>query len=295
MPQSFQSVTDQQRLLLDSAQTLSYKSLSDGDDLDIHFYLPKNLKENEAHPAILFFNSGAFDRGQPIQFAPHALYFVERGAVCGLVNYRMKSTHPESSPTNSLQDGLSAVRFLRLHCEKLNIDPEKIIVYGAGAGANIAANSAMGIPVAEDSEGEKNPDVDAQANAAVLLSPITDITKKSYGHAQFKNNAECKRVSLSRHIKPGCPPMLVIHGNADRLIPNEVVEQFITKMRKKGNSCEYVSLEGRDNNFYNMNFDPVSFEICLRDVDAFLVKGGFLPERDDSQAIRIISSREKDY
>ncbi len=295
MSQTFQSITDKQRLLLESAQALNYKSVVDGDDLDIHFFLPKNLKEGEPRSAMLFFNSGAFDRGQPIQFAPHALYFVERGVVCGLVNYRMKSTYPDSSPINSLQDGVSAVRFLRRYNEKLNIDPEKIIVYGAGAGANIAASSALKVSIPADTEGEKNSDIDSRPNAAILLSPLIDIVKGGYGYAQFRDTAECKKASLSRHVKSGCPPMLILQGNADRLISFEDVEGFVARMRKKGNDCEYVSLEGRDNNFYNMNFDPVSFEICLRDVDAFLVKREFLPERDGGEPIRIISWREKDY
>lgn len=295
MSQTFQSITDKQRLLLESAQEFCYKETADGDDLDIHFFLPKNLKEGEPRPAVLFFNSGAFDRGQPVQFAPHALYFVERGVVCGLVNYRMKSTHPESSPINAIQDGASAIRFVRRYCKKLNIDPEKIIVYGAGAGANIAASSALKVPIPADTEGEKNPDIDSCPNAVVLLSPLIDIVKGGYGYAQFRDAAECKKASLSRHVKPGCPPMLILQGNADRLISFENVEGFVAKMRKKGNDCEYVSLEGRDNNFYNMNFDPVSFEICLRDADAFLVKGGFLPERVGGEQIRIISWREKDF
>ena len=89
--------------------------------------------------------------------------------------------------------------------------------------------------------------------------------------------------------------MMIIQGNADRLISFEEVEAFVGKVRRKGNLCEYVCLDGRDNNFYNMNFDPVSFEICLRDIDTFFVKGGLIEERESEEPIRIISWREQDF
>ena len=295
MSSSFHSITERQQLLLDSAQAMTYKEIAGQPDLKIHFYLPKNLKEGGPRPAVLFFHSGAFDRGQPVQFAPHALYFVQRGAVCGLVNYRMKSTHPESTPINAIQDGLSALRFLKRHSEKLNVDPEKIVACGAGAGANIAGGVVLKTPIPEDVSWEKNPDMDVRVGAGVLLSPMIDIVKGGFGYQQFTDKTECKRASLSRHVKPGCPPVLVIHGNADRLVSCDEVEHFVKKMRRHRNTCEYVSLEGRENSFYNMNFDPVSFEICLREIDAFLVKEKFLAEREGDEPVRIISWREKDY
>ncbi len=91
-------MNEREKLLLKSARTLPYMTLQDGDERSIHFFLPKDFKEGPPRPVFLFFNSGAWDRGNVIQFAPQALYYVERGAVCGLVEYRNRASHPASRP-----------------------------------------------------------------------------------------------------------------------------------------------------------------------------------------------------
>ncbi len=296
MPKSFKDVAERQQLLLEMAQSFTYKPIGEQDELDIHFYLPKDLKEGEPRPVILFFHSGAFDRGSKIQFAPHALYFIERGAVCGLVSYRTKESHPETNPTEALQDGVSAIRFVRQYQEKLHIDPEKVVVLGAQAGATIAGCAAMNAPIPDDCEWEKNPDQNGHPNAAVLLSPFIKISREHYGAEEFVDVAECKRASLFRHIKAKCPPMLLVAGTADRLIPFEHAEQFALKMQKKRNVFEFLPFEGRGSNYFNLNVDPVSYEVCLGAIDNFLVEQGFLEEQKEGQEdVRVISWRETDF
>ena len=73
MQRSIKLLNERERQLLESAQSLSYRELEEGEELQIHFYFPKDLKEKDPRPVFLFFNSGAWDRGSVIQFAPHAL------------------------------------------------------------------------------------------------------------------------------------------------------------------------------------------------------------------------------
>jgi len=293
MSNQFKALTERQRVLMEMAQPITYKPLDDGDDLLIHFYFPKNLKEGDPKSLFLFFNSGAFDRGNPIQFAPHALYFVERGAVCGLVEYRSKATHSSCFPTDAMQDGRSAIRFVRHHAEKFNINREKLAVFGAGAGGMIAGGAALDTSVPSD-PGDFNMS-SSRPNAAILFSPMIDVAKGDYGFDQFRDAGEAKRLGLSKSISSHCPPMQIIHGTADRLIPVARVEKFADKMAKRKNVCEFVPFEGRDNNYYNLNVDPVSYEACLTLIDNFLVKHEFLPENENEDGARLISWREQDF
>jgi len=66
-------------------------------------------------------------------------------------------------------------------------------------------------------------------------------------------------------------------------------------MRKKRNTCEFEPFEGRDNNYYNLNVDPASYEASLRLVEQFLVGQAFLPEAGEESDPRVISWREEDY
>ncbi len=286
MGKPIQSITEREKLLLDKAQAKTY-STEGGRELRIHFYFPREFKEGDARTAILFFNGGAWDRGSVIQFAPHALHFVERGAVCGLVEYRDRQRHPESVPGDAVADARSAVQFVRVHAERLGVDPDKVVGVGAGAGGCLVGNTAM-------PEGSASDGIDSRPNASVLYSPIIDVEKGSYGFEQFNDPASARQISLSRRIAGGLAPMLILHGTADRLIPVELVKDFAKKIQKRKNSCHLVELEGRDQNFFNLNVDPMSFEIVLAETGEFLEGHGFLEVLPESEDTRVISWREED-
>ncbi|HQW30479.1 MAG TPA: alpha/beta hydrolase [Verrucomicrobiales bacterium] len=293
MSKGFKWMSDREQLLIKSARKLVYKTPEEGAELSIYLFFPKDVKEGPGRPVLLFFNSGAWDRGNITQFAPHALYYVERGAVCGLVEYRNSSSHPGSCPTQSLQDGRSAIRFIRLHAESLHIDRTRLVAVGAGAGANIAGGAAMRAPLSESGVDKNQPDF--QPNAVVLLSAIIDVSKGSYGFDQFASASEARLASLTSHIDSGLPPMLLVHGTADRLISHEDVAEFAAKMERRKNPCEYVEFEGRDQHFFNLNVDPLSYEACLGVMDDFLDRHGILKKDENHKGPHLISWREGDY
>lgn len=293
MGTAFKWVQDREKLLLEKARPMQYKEIADAKNLSIHFYLPKDLKAGPKRPLILFFNDGGWDRGNVIQFAPQALYYVERGAVCGLVEYRNRSSHPESTPLHSLEDGRSAIQFSRQHVETLHVDPEKVVAAGAGAGANIAGGvSLSAVSPPDDSEHEA---MDCVPNAAVLISGIIEVTKDSYGYDQFPDPADSKRVNLLRYATSVAPPMLVLHGTADRIAPIERAAEFAALMKRKKADCEFVEFEGRDHSFFNLNFDPISYEASLTYIDGFLDRIGILKVGENEEGARIISRDEEDY
>ncbi|MDF1859584.1 MAG: alpha/beta hydrolase [Verrucomicrobiales bacterium] len=293
MAKSVQLLNERERILLKSAQALTYRKLEEGEDLSIRFYFPRDLEEGSKRPVILFFHGGAWDRGVIIQFAPHALYYLERGAVCGLVEYRHKASHPESTPIESIQDGQTAVQFVRHFSEKLHIDPNKVILVGAGSGANIAGCAGMKahIPMADTDYSLSDP----QPNAVVMLSSIIDLEKGRYGYEQFSKSSDCRKASLSRYVSGDLPPMLMIHGTADRFVPFEYAVDFAEKLGKRKSRFQFVEFEGRDQNFFNHNTDPVSYEAALSTINEFLEKHGFLEKSDDDDESRLISWRECDY
>ncbi len=293
MQRSIKLLGEREKQLLQSAQPLKYREVEDGADLVIHFFFPKELKTKDPGPVFLFCNSGAWDRGSVIQFAPHALYYVERGAVCGLVEYRNQASHPGVSPVEAAKDAQLAIQFVRHHAESLHIDPGKVVVFGGGAGANIAGCAAMKahIPTEESpyNLSKRQPD------AAVLFSTIIDIQKGRYGSEVFPDGGSARRMSLSRYISGGVPPMMMIHGTADRFVPFHDAREFADKMERKRARFRLVEFEGRDQNFFNMNTDPVSYEALLFYVDAFLDEHGILEKGEDDDDSRLISWRENDF
>ena len=293
MKKGFQWVNDREKLLLECARRAVYKTLEDGAGLALHFFLPKDFREGEARPAMLFFNGGAWDRGSVVQFAPHALYYVGRGAVCALVEYRNRATHPGSRPSLSHQDGRAAIRYVRQQAAELNVDPARVITLGAGAGANIAGAALLGTPLTASESAFKV--ADSRPNAAVLLSGLFDVVKGGLGYDACADPAEARLLSLSRFVATGVPPLLLIHGNADRHVPFEDAAAFAGKMERKKNPCRLIEFEGRERDFFNLNVDPVSYEAALAEIDGFLDEYGLLKKIDREAGPHLISWREEDY
>ena len=288
---------DREKILLENARPLIYSRLDSGEVLRIHSYIPKDIKEGEKRPVFLFFNGGAWDRGSVSQFAPHALHLVERGAVCGLVQYRDKREFPDSTPLDAFADTRLAIQFVRLHAEKMRIDPDKVIAVGAAAGANMAASAALSKTKKKAKPGDDEiTSFSCKPNGLVLFSPIIDVHKDRYGYDQFGPDVSTKLACLSKHIERKLPPTLILHGTQDRLIPFEDVFEFAQKLEKVKAPCKLVEFEGRDHSFFNMNFDPLSYEACLIELDAFLDEHHFLGKpTDDPEDPRLISWREHDY
>lgn len=293
MKKAFNWAKDREKVLLEGARRAVYKTIEDGGELAIHFFLPKEFAEGPPRPVLLFFNGGAWDRGSVIQFAPHALYFVGRGAVGGLVEYRNRTAHPGSTPSQAVQDARAAFRYVRSHAGDCNADPARVVGIGAGAGANLVGAALMKAPLSP-TETDFRPE-DSQPNGAVLVSALLDLKRGGYGYDQCSGAAEARRLSLSRLIEPGLPPMLLIHGTEDRFVPFEEVSEFAGKMVRKHNPCRLVEFEGRDRDFFNLNFDPLSFEACLAEIDTFLDAHDLLKRREDEAGPHLLSWREGDF
>ena len=82
----------------------------DTTQLHLEVYSPAKIQNSDKLPAILFFFGGGWNGGSIKQFERHAKYLSEKGMVCFLVEYRVK-TRNNTSPFESLKDAKSAMRF----------------------------------------------------------------------------------------------------------------------------------------------------------------------------------------
>lgn len=293
MPKPIRLFGERERILLESAQAEVFRSVEGGEDLRLHFFFPRGFDADGKRTAILFFHGGGFERGSILEFAPHALNYVGRGAVCALVEYRTASSHPDSSATDAIEDGRTAVQFVRYHAEKLHVDPEKIVVVGADAGATVAGCAAMNasIPRADTEWKVCSP----KPNGAMLLSPLLEFEKGAHGYERFGSPSQARKASLIRLVSSKISPTLLIHGTADRVVPIEVAVYFAERLKKRRAPLEFVEFEGRDRNFHHHNTDPISFEAVLASFDRFLDANRFLPPPPPEEESKVISWREFDF
>jgi dipeptidyl aminopeptidase/acylaminoacyl peptidase len=80
-----------------------------------------------------------------------------------------------------------------------------------------------------------------------------------------------ENLSPFHHLKAGMPPVCLIHGAADDLVPFESVKEYAEKSVAMGNRCELHPFEGTDHFFGNVDGAEV-----FRLIDDFFVSLGYL-------------------
>ncbi len=253
--------------------------------LRLWFFFPESHRSGDRRAAVVFFFGGGWRGGSPVQFVPQARHFASRGMVAAVADYRVASRH-QARVNDCVEDAKSAVRYLRIHAKELGIDPERIVTSGGSAGGHLAVATAVlpGLDApGEDASVSSAPNAVVAFNPAVVLAPVEGEgiwDKRRFDNLARRIEGDPRRVSPYHHVRPGLPPMLILHGTADRVVPIRSVEIFARAMQKAGNKCMLKKYEGAGHGFFNhrrRGGNNPYFKQTLEEMDRFLVRLGFLP------------------
>lgn len=247
----------------------AYRVTPEG-ELRMRLFLPAGAAES-SRPAIVFFFGGGWTNGTAAHFMPQARRLAEEGMVAACADYRIASVH-RTTPFEAVGDAKAAVRWLRIHAARLGVDPRRIAAAGGSAGGHLAACAAMIDGFEERGAGESA--VSSRPDALVLFNPVLDTTAAGYGREKVTPARETE-MSPCHHVRPGLPPVLVMHGDADTVSPFENAERFVRDMRAAGNDCRLAAYAGRGHGFFNRrerpdgSADDADFEATLRETTTF--------------------------
>ena len=183
---------------------------------------------------------------------------------------------PKFTIPEILQDMNRSVRYIRSHAKEYNIDPNRIGIYGASAGGHLSLMQGF----ADDSAdaGAKDP-VDrasSRVQAVACFYPPTDFLnygkegEDALGRGVLKDfkapfefreldprtrsfvpvTDERKFVEIGRSISPvnhvskDDPPTMIIHGDADKLVPIQQAQLVIDRLKAVGVEAKLVTKPG---------------------------------------------------
>ncbi|MCP4786372.1 MAG: alpha/beta hydrolase, partial [Fuerstiella sp.] len=244
-------------------------------------FWPEEHKISDRRPVIVLFFGGGWVAGKPQQMAGHARYFARAGYVAISAKYRVRNKDGEHlTPYDCVEDGKSAVRYLREHATEWGIDPDKIIAGGGSAGGHVAACAGV---IEGHEANDENAEISSVPNALVLFNPVIDTTDKGYGSDKFTPETQAE-LSPCHHVRKGLPPTYIVHGTDDKTVPFENVERFDHLMRKAGNVCKLLAFEGRGHGFFNVpgfkKGTKEDFNAIMNSAIAFLAEQGLAPNDD---------------
>jgi acetyl esterase len=275
---------------IEGAQKFIYKRINSR-ELSIFVFKPPVQEDHQGkYGAAVFFNGSGWLAGSVRQFETQARLLSQHGLVTALVEYRVKDGY-NATPFDGISDAKSALRWLRVNASHSGIDPHKIAAIGASAGGQLALSAAM----FQDKFDSKSDDTSVSAipDVLVLFSTVVDISPAGYNDEnglQLFSGREAT-VSPVLHISYGLPPVLLLHGTADRWIPLASVMRFAALMREYGNDCELILFQGRSHHFYNSpaylqarphlksNTSDMDFVMSFYLMERFLYEHGILLRR----------------
>jgi acetyl esterase/lipase len=111
----------------------------DGIELVGDLYLPVAAK---GAPALVAVHGGAWIQGARSAFQYWGPYLAARGIATFAISYRL-ATKTKMFP-QAVQDVMAAVQFVRGKAGEFGVDPQRIGLLGASAGAHLAALAALG-------------------------------------------------------------------------------------------------------------------------------------------------------
>lgn len=174
-----------------------------------------------------------------------------------------------------------SVRWIRHHAAEYGVRPDKIGITGASAGGHLSLTLGTqgrdGDPKAKDPVDRESSKVQAVA----CFFPPTDfqnwgrpgdtqvgvgkVGREFYGAFGKRSDVLESRETYGGEISPihfvtrEMAPTLVLHGEADGLVPIYQAEIFETKCREAGASFKLVRLPGKDHGWPGMDKDLATF------------------------------------
>ncbi|NBV24273.1 MAG: alpha/beta hydrolase [Proteobacteria bacterium] len=222
-------------------------------------YLPANSPAGTRHPAVVIIHGGGWTGGD--KGAAREINIGTNLALNGYVglsiNYVLASTNKSVSQATwpqNLHDCLTAVRWLRKNAERLHVNPDRIGVIGGSAGGHLAA--MLAVIGEKDGLDPKGPygEFSCRVQCAVDLYGPADLA----GHHDItmlgKTRADApelyRAASPVTYVDKNDPPILIMHGTADKTVDIAQSKQFAAKLKEAGARHELVIVEGAPHTFH---------------------------------------------
>jgi acetyl esterase/lipase len=213
--------------------------------MDIYF--PN--QESSKVPVIINIHGGAWVKGVKESQRGFSTFFKQGYAVAN-IEYRLAETGKAPA---AIEDVRCALIFLIRNADTYHIDVNKIVIMGGSAGGHLALMAGLlGNNHLFDSncKGIENIKV-----AAIIdkygIADVSDFTKGTVKNKsgqlwlgdKVSDSKFIESISPINYVSSNNPPVFIVHGNADPVVPYQQSVKLHEKLIAAGVKCKFITVE----------------------------------------------------
>ena len=259
-------------------RNIIYKTIND-ESLDMILFLPKG-KPSGKMPVMLYTHGGGWGGGDKFKifravFLDTLRILLDNGIACATIEYRL-AREGQSNAIDCVTDCKDAARFLVRNAEKYGLDPDRMGVWGGSAGGHLSLMTGLADNALFPGDKElasANP----QFRCIASYYPAVSFLKPElFKGTNFENPQRmvpmigglledkwdlAALISPTEHIKRNSPPVLVLHGDNDTILPIAHSRFFMKTALEKGADATQLTVKGGGHGFGGNEISPSMQEI----------------------------------
>ncbi len=260
-----------------------------GDTLDMTIFFPK-VKPGGKMPVMLYTHGGGWAHGDKYNilgqvFSKTLKTLTEHGIACVSIEYRL-TRKGISNVYDCVVDCKDAARFLMKNADKYSFNVNKMGVWGGSAGGHLSLMTALGKNsdfIGDKSLSRYNPKFVCVAS----YFPLTSFVKSEYlvgsnfekpsrfiemfGGLLSENEMLAKSVSPAEILTKDSPPILLLHGDNDIVLPIAQSNYMMKVAKSVGANVNLLVVKNAGHSFQGNDISPSMDEINKYSAD-FIMK-----------------------
>ena len=204
-------------------------------------------------PLVLCIHGGGWISGDRTMYHEEAAWLAHHGLGAACVSYRLAPLHPFPAAIADIQ---AAARFFQANAQEFGIDADRMGTFGNSAGGHLSLMLGLSQTAFDQ------PDLPApRVQAVVSVCGISDIRNPREAHNpvswgfldQFLEGLDDEEKNAAAspitHVHPAAPPILLLHGDEDDIVPVSQSQQMAANLSTHGVTAEFIPLPGEGHSF----------------------------------------------
>ncbi|WP_282123114.1 alpha/beta hydrolase fold domain-containing protein [Algibacter mikhailovii] len=254
-------------------ETVVYKTV-DGRELDMLIFYPDISKRTSKNPWMMHVHGGGWAGGTKYNMLKKAFLgtlksLLDEGVVCVTIQYRLAKG--KSNAYDAVVDAKDAARFLLKNAKQYKLDKKHYGVWGGSAGGHLSLVTALG----DDADFKGNSEFakyKPKFKCVVSYFPLTScVNPKIRPGSIFEDGKLFERLlgapleeklELAKLLSPTellqkkSPPILLIHGDKDTVLPISNSEYMMAVAKEKKANVELLTIKNAAHSFHGDAISP---------------------------------------